>query len=92
MTKGRFLSLVVAIGYMSVAFFGGGWEFVWRTVIFLTLPLACIWFGDKVGSYTGRGIGVGPGAITGTSPGCEWLLLLMPVILALVMTLTQRGT
>ncbi len=93
MTKGRFLSPVVAIGYMAAAFFGGGWESIWRASIFLILPLPCFSFGDEIGSYTG----IGRDTITCTSPGWlvaagGWLLLLMPVILALVMPLTQTVT
>ena len=93
--KNRLLSLVVAVGYLVAAFYGGGWELVWRVGIFLILPLACIWFGDEMGSYTG--VGMGRGAITSTTPGWlvtagGWLLLLVPVILALVLTLTPKET
>lgn len=93
MTKNRLLSLVVALGYLAAAYFGGGWELVWRAAIFLILPLACIWFGDEMGSYTG--IGMGRGAITSPTPGWlvaagGWLLLLMPVIATIVMTLMRK--
>ena len=92
MTKSRFLSLIVALGYLIAAYFGGGWELVWRAAIFLILPLACIWFGDEMGSYTG--IGTGRGAITSTTPGWlvalgGWLLLLMPVIAATIGMLSR---
>lgn len=92
MTKSRFLSFVVAVGYLIAAYFGGGWELVWRAAIFLILPLACIWFGDAMGSYTG--IGMGRGAITSPTPGWlvalgGWLLLLMPVIAATIGMLSR---
>ncbi len=48
---------------------------------FLVMPLACIWFGDEIGEYTG--MLPGPG-INKTTPGSfvrfgGWLLLLLPL-------------
>lgn len=60
----------------------GGSDWTWRLAIFLILPLACIWFSDAMGGYTG---GLGRGAITSRTPGWfvafgGWMMLLMLVI------------
>ena len=59
-----------------------------QLALFLILPLGCIWFSDAMGGYTG--MGMGSGAITSPTPGfliafVGWLLLLLPIILALVL-------
>lgn len=58
-----------------------------RLASFLVLPLACIWFSEAMGNYTGP---ASAQAITRTSPGCViaalgWLLLLLPIILSLLL-------
>lgn len=83
----RILSSIIAIGYLVTAYVVEGPELVWRVAISLILPLACIWYSDAMGGYTG--VGSGTGAITSPSPGCfvafgGWLLLLMPVIGGLI--------
>jgi hypothetical protein len=82
----RLFSICVALGYLGLAYFAYGWELVWRVGIFLVLPMACIWFGDEMGSYTGL---TGRGAITGTTPGWlvaagGWLLLLLPIVVTAI--------
>jgi len=82
---GRVLSIVVSVGYIVAAYFAGGCIAAGKFVIFCVLPLACIWFPDAMGSYTGNITAwMGRPAITSTSPGCMvslvgWLLLLLPL-------------
>jgi hypothetical protein len=89
----RFVSLVIAVGYLSLVLFMPGHPSIpgrLGTVLivaaYLLLPLLCIWFGDEMGSY----IGTLPGpAINKPTPGClvrigGWVLLLFPVIVVLI--------
>lgn len=90
--KSRVLSSIVAMAYLVFAYFGGGWELTLRVGTFLILPLACIWFSEAMGSYTG--IGFGRGAITSTTPGCVvafggWLVLFLPMIALAIMALSR---
>ena len=90
----RVLSLLIAAGYLSFFLFAPGPVSAGRrigTVLtvagYLLLPVLCIWFGDEMGSYTGR---LANPAITKTSPGCAvkilgWVLLFAPIILLLIM-------
>ena len=92
----RFLSLVIAAGYLSIILFAPGAESIRSrvgllliTVGYLVLPLACIWFGEEMGNY----MGTFPGpAINRRTPGClvsgaGWVLLLFPVIVVLIMAI-----
>lgn len=86
--KSRILSGIIAFGYLATAYFADGLGLTWRVGIFLILPLACIWFSEAMGAYTG--VGFGSGAITSTTPGClvafgGWLLLFLPAIVGLIM-------
>lgn len=69
---GRLASLIFVIGYMIVAYFAVDEEphFVAsiEVLVFCVFPLACIWFSDTMGNFTGF-LGIGP-AITQTTPGC----------------------
>lgn len=81
--KGRVISGVIAAMYLLVAYFTGGGKALLQVTGFLVLPLACIWFSDEMGGYTG--IAMGRGEITSTTPGClvtfgGWLLLFLPAI------------
>ncbi|MBN1270334.1 MAG: hypothetical protein JXB04_12155 [Kiritimatiellae bacterium] len=92
--KSRSISGIIALVYLAVAYLADGPELTWRVAIFLVLPLACIWFSDAMGGYTG--VGFGRGAITSTTPGCfvafgGWLLLLLPVIAGLIMWIRGNG-
>lgn len=91
--KSRLLSGIIALAYMIGAYFTADAETMWKLGLFLVLPLACIWFSDAMGGYTG--VGMGRGAITSTTPGCfvafgGWLLLLLPIIIAGVMILSGK--
>ena len=83
---GRVLSLVVALLYLTAAFLGGGAETAFKMLLFIILPLACIWFSDAMGSYTGVMRGQ---SISTTTPGClvafgGWLVLMLPVIIGII--------
>lgn len=78
----RSLSSGVALAYLTAAYFWGGGIGVLRMMGFLALPLACIWFSEAMGAYTGCFRGH---VITATTPGCivafgGWLLLALPLI------------
>ena len=83
----RALSLVVAAGYLVLVYIGGGFSPALLMVLaFLTLPLACIWFGEEMGSFLGL---VSLIQMTSQSPGClvrfmGWILLFFPVIVILI--------
>jgi len=91
--KSRIISGVIALVYVIGAYVGGGGGAAIKVAAFLVLPLACIWFSDTMGGYTG--FGMGRGAITSTSPGCMvaicgWVLLLLPVIIGVIMVLNKN--
>lgn len=85
--KSRGISVAVAIAYLLVAYFaGGGGKAVLQVTGFLVLPMACIWFSDDMGGYTGM---MGHGQITSITPGCfvafgGWLVLFLPVIVGVI--------
>jgi hypothetical protein len=86
--KSRIISGAISLVYLFTAYFVGGPVLVGRTVMFLILPLACIWFSEAMGGYTGSGFF--RGAITKTSPGAfvafgGWLVLSLPVIAGFIM-------
>ena len=83
---GRITSLIIAIVYLIAAFLGKGFEGILTTSIFLLLPMACIWFPDELGSFTGVMRGQ---YINAQSPGClvafgGWLLLTLPLVIAII--------
>ena len=82
----RALSAVVAIVYLVVAYSHGGPVPLVQCLLYLLFPLACIWFSEEMGAFTGvmRGQFVGR-----ESPGCMvaflgWVLLLLPVFFPLM--------
>jgi hypothetical protein len=86
--KNRILSGLLAFIYLILAFFADGPETGLKVLAFLILPLACIWFSDPMGSYTGR-LPISNGGINQQTPGflvCigGWLLLLLPIAIGIV--------
>jgi hypothetical protein len=84
----RTLSGLVALIYLILAIFAGGLETGLKVLAFLILPMACIWFSDTMGRYTGR-LPITAGGINQQTPGClvcigGWLLLLSPILGAIV--------
>jgi hypothetical protein len=98
MSISKILSLLVAGVYLLVpltAYLGGDQEALegfFKTVLFLLLPLACIWFGDEMGDWMGT---IRLHAVTSLSPGSlvkfmGWVILFLPVIMLIVATITDR--
>jgi hypothetical protein len=90
--RSRIISGTIAACYLFVAYSEAGAEMMYRIAIFLIFPLACIWYSDAMGGYTGWNYGVRP-AITQTTPGCfvafgGWLALLLPMIFWLLWWMT----
>ena len=82
----RILSSLLAIVYIALAAVFGGAELAFKTGLMVILPLACIWFSEAMGGYTGL---AGTYAITEKSPAIfvrimGWTLLLSPIVLAFV--------
>lgn len=83
--KGKVIAIAIACFYLLVSFLSGG-DWI-KTLMFLVLPLACIFFSDAMGGHTGM-TGLGSPSITRTTPGCfvafvGWILLLLPLLLAI---------
>ena len=82
--KGKTIAILISCFYLIAALLIGKWL---EMALFLIFPLACIFFSDAMGSYTGMsGLGARPW-ITKTTPGCfvafaGWLLLLFPLVRA----------
>ncbi|MGD0897322.1 MAG: hypothetical protein ABR915_05760 [Thermoguttaceae bacterium] len=77
----RALSAAVAVVYLVLAYWIGGPALVVRWAIYLLLPMACIWFSEEMGSFTGVMYGR---SVDSESPGClvaffGWVLLLSPI-------------
>jgi hypothetical protein len=86
MSRNRLLSGVLAAIYIVIAFCFGGAEAGFKIGLFLILPLACIWFSEPMGGYTGP---VWRGVITSPTPAIfvcigGWLLLLLPLIIGVI--------
>src|SRR4029077_7300548 len=92
MNWNRVISGLLAVIYLVLAYAHGGGEPAFKMGMFLILPLACIWFAGAMGGYTGPTTII---AITRASPGVfvlilGWLMLLLPVILAVGYVLFHR--
>ena len=86
MSWNRILSGLLALIYIVTMSVVSGAEGAFVTFGFVLLPLACIWFGNLMGGYTGPTTGM---AITQPSPGlmiciAGWVLLLVPVIVIVI--------
>jgi hypothetical protein len=78
----RVLSGLLAVFYIIGASAMGGAEDGFKAFACVILPLACIWFGDAMGSYTGPSGSIWinvptPGAIVRI---LGWILLLLPLV------------
>ena len=77
----RTLSAAVAVVYLVLGYYGGGPILLVRVAMFLLLPMACIWFGEELGAFTGVMRGH---YVDAESPGClvaflGWVLLFFPL-------------
>lgn len=88
--RSRLLSGLVAAGYLAfAAWTQGSLEHVLTMLLFLLLPLACIWFSDSMGTLTGISFGLTRPKVSFTTPGDfvaigGWLLLACPLIVAII--------
>lgn len=78
----KLLSLAPSAAYLVAALASEDAEVILPVLGFVLLCLACIWFGDEIGDYTGW-IGLRP--ITARTPGgmirfVGWLLLPLPAV------------
>ena len=90
--KSRLISGAVAILYLIGAYCGGGGKGLLQMTGFLVLPMACIWYSDEMGDFTGN---TGKGFITSTTPGClvafgGWLLLFLPFIVGVIVWMVGK--
>jgi len=81
--RGRIISLLLSIIYLVISYSLAGGEYSLRLLLYLLLPLACIWFSKEMGSYTGS---LNIPVISESSPGpvlkfMGWILLLLPLFL-----------
>jgi hypothetical protein len=82
----RLLSGLIAASYIIGGFLVRGGEGAIKILALVLMPLACIWFSDAMGGYTGLS---GSTAINAPSPGIivcilGWLLLLLPLFFLIV--------
>lgn len=87
----RSLSGLIAIIYIGGAAYSDGFGMAVRIGSVLMLPLACIWYSDELGEFTGF---ASYHKITSKSPGClvrlaGWLILLGPLVLCVGIMLQQ---
>ena len=85
----RIVSALIAALYLIFAYVHGGAELAFKIGLLVIFPLACIWFANAMGGYTGPTTNI---AITKASPGLivailGWLLLLLPVIIRIISAL-----
>jgi len=52
-TPGKIASVIIAAAWFAVVVAGAGWTWGWRLSLALMLPLALIWFPEKIGGATG---------------------------------------
>ena len=88
----KILSAIIAVAYLAMAYLASGGETAFRVGIYLILPLACIWYGDSLGAFTGT---MRMQHINAPTPGClvvagGWLLLLLPLLLGALRFLHAR--
>jgi hypothetical protein len=85
MTKGRFISILIAGAWLWLGFKGAGGEGMLKVGMFLLLPMGCIWFGDELGSLDAP---TSSGYLK-ASPGClvalaGWLLLIVSFVVVMI--------
>lgn len=88
----RILSGLVAIIYLIVAYAAAGSGGAIKCGLFLILPMACIWFSEEMGSFTGVMRGQ---YINAETPGClvafgGWLVLMLPVIIGIIQLFSAK--
>lgn len=87
----RVISVLVALGYVLIACVTGNPKEALEVAAYLIIPVACIWFPEPIGDFTGS---TGRGYVDQPSPEWAvslmgWVLLLMPAFLALIVQLFE---
>jgi len=88
----RVLSGIVALVYLGLAIaFGNPELIIYKAVLFLIIPLACIWFSDALGSYT-ESFSLRRPRINRKTPGiiiafAGWLLLFIPLVVEIILAM-----
>lgn len=82
----RVISGFIALAYIVSAYVLGDSDAAFHIALFLMLPVACIWFSEDMGAYTGN---LHLPSIQETTPGCVvafggWMLLFLPIVSGLV--------
>ncbi|MDD5262249.1 MAG: hypothetical protein PHD76_10435 [Methylacidiphilales bacterium] len=90
----RAISGLIAAGYMVGAYLYLGPETTWKAGIGLIFPLACIWFSEEMGNFTGSSQSV---SITCPTPGLLVLIgglvvLFLPVIMVIIGFIMKGST
>lgn len=93
MNKSKLLSIILTLFYLIGSYFVGGLEAFLKFIIFLIFPIACIWFSNEIGQFTGvvRWHGVSkptPGIFVAFG---GWLLLLLPIIAIIISAIANKG-
>ena len=89
----RGLSLIVALVYLTAAYLYGSGLGMAKVAVLLLLPMACIWFPEALGEYTGI---MRLQAITASTPAflvCAggWLLLVgVPLVAYFIMKASEQ--
>ncbi len=91
MEKEKLISVIISLIYLIVASIYVGIEGALKTLTFLVLPIACIWFSEAMGDWVGF---FGRANITKQTPGClvkfmGWILLLLPAIIFIFQILNK---
>ncbi len=89
--KGKIIAVIISLFYLGIASFFKGSEGFLRMLLFLILPLGCIFFGEELGGTTGvrfRTTFFAP-VVTKPTPGIfvvfmGWVLLLFPIIFGIL--------
>ena len=88
-TVSRWLSVLLVFAYVTGAGVTAGTRFALTVFASMLVPLACVWFPEAMGDYTGRTFGH---AITKQSPPSlvwflGWIVLLLPLIVSTILWL-----
>jgi hypothetical protein len=89
----KIIFLTIAIIYLVVAYIVGGTAIFFKVLLFLLLPVACIWSGDVIVRYKRSKMGTQP--LIKDLAGClvkfiGWILLLLPGVLVIISIVTVK--
>ena len=89
----KIIFLTIAIIYLVVAYIVGGAEIFLKVLLFLLLPVACIWSGEVIIHYKRSKMGMQP--LIKELAGClvkvmGWILLLLPGVLVIISIVTVK--